>query len=106
MYVRNIFSFTTATVIYVKLLPDGEKISSMEESMLYAGSFPCLYPIQVILTQPTETQPLGFCEKGSCGVDSPYSFSFGSTIIAQQKEVIVLIHRWESEIVTKETGLV
>lgn len=60
MYVRNIFSFTTATVIYVKLLPDGEKISSMEESMLYAGSFPRPYPIQVILTQPTETQPLGF----------------------------------------------
>jgi len=74
--------------------------------MLYAVSFPCPYLIHVILTQPTETQPLGICAEGSCAVDSPYSFSFGSTIIAQQKEVIVLIHRWESEIVTKETGLV
>lgn len=78
----------------------------MEESMLYAVSFPYPHLIKVILTQPTETQPLGICAKASCGVDSPYSFSFGSTTISQQKEVIVLVHRWESEIVTKETGLV
>lgn len=65
--------------------------------MLYAVSLPCPYRIHGILTQPTETQPLGICTEGSCAVDSPYSFSFGSTIPAQQKEVIVIIHRWETE---------
>lgn len=62
-------------------------------------------PNHVILTQARDPTTQNLCG-GSCAVDSPYSSSFGSTITSQQKEVIVLIHRWKSEIVTKETGLV
>lgn len=103
-YVRHIFHLTLQLLI-CKTALRWSKNTEYRGKHAVCSVFSLSIPNHVILTQARDPTTQNLCG-GSCAVDSPYSSSFGSTITSQQKEVIVLIHRWKSEMVTKETGLV
>lgn len=104
-YVRHIFHLSLQLLI-CKTAPRWRKNIKYRGKHALCSDFSLSLPTSCNPYIIHRDQPLEICVEGSCAADSPYCFSFGSTITAQQKEVIVLIHRWENETVTKETSLV